>query len=372
MRIGIDARCLEWNIGGPARHLINMLSFWPKLSQHTFILFFQNRIPDFEFLRHERFERVLIKGPKLLKSRRIIGEQMLMPFAIRKAKLDVLFAPWYSAPLFLSVPKTVIGCWDVSCNSHPSHYNILERISFGFFSPHSCRKAQGLLTCSSYDARQIEKHFGIPLERIKVTPYAADEKFKPASDPSDLDSFRRKYPLPRRYFLSMGIIIKRRNVDVVMSAFKRIRRDFPDVGLVVIGRNSTMPFVDIEKEMRPLVTEGRGFYLNRAPEEDIVNFYRGAWYYICTSTTDGESLMLKEAMKCGTPVITSPLLAETTGNNAVIINDPTSCSETSEVLRKLIPDEEMRRRYAERAVAWMKGLSWEDVARESLQFIESR
>ncbi|MDD5129524.1 MAG: glycosyltransferase family 1 protein [Candidatus Omnitrophica bacterium] len=373
MKIGIDARCLEWNIGGVTRYLINMLKLWPQISkQHKYVLFFQNHIPQEEFLNNSLFECILIKGPKILKTRRIVGEQLLMPFAIKQAKLDLFFAPWYSAPLLSPCSKTVIGCWDVSCNSHGAHYSILERISFGFFSPRSCQKAQGIITCSQYDSRQIQKYFRIPAERICVVQFAADDKFKPVDSPDQLDTFRAKYGLPKKYILSMGIIIKRRSVDVVIDAFKEIYRDYPDLGLVVIGRNATVPFVDIQGKMQDLIEQKRGFYFLRAPEEDVANFYRGAWYYICTTTTDGESLMLKEAMKCGTPVITSTLLKETAGGNAVILDDPTDCKQTVAAFRKVALDQNLRDRYSAEGIKWMQPLSWEKVARESLQFLESR
>jgi glycosyltransferase involved in cell wall biosynthesis len=373
MRIGVDARCLEWPEGGPARYLVNMLKLWPQMNgQHRFVLFFQNRIPEDDFLHNGRFELVLMRGPKILKSRRIVGEQVLMPHYIRRSKVDLFFTPWYSAPLARCCPKKVVGCWDVSANTHPSHYTILERISFGFFSPRSCRQADGIITCSRYDARQIERYFGVPSQRIRVVAFAADNKFRPGDDPAQVEAFRRRCGFPQKYILYMGIIIKRRNVDVIIDAFTDICRDYPDVGLVVVGRNATIPFVDIEAKMRPLIDAGRGFYLRRAPEEDVVDFYRGAWYYISTSTTDGESLMLKEAMQCGTPVITSPLLEETVGGNAVILEDPTDRRQTADIFRRVIPDQGLRNRCAAEGQQWMKTLSWERAARESLEFIETR
>lgn len=374
MRIGIDARCLEWSLGGPARYLINMLKRWPRLRpQHRYVLFFQHSVPETDLpLDHERFEHVLIRGPRLLKRRRIVGEQLLMPFAIRKSRLDVFFTPWYSAPWVTFGVKTVIGAWDIACSTHPSHYKLADIVSFGLFMPRSCRRAHGLLTCSRFDARQIERHYGVPAERICVVPYAADEKFSPADDPERLASFRKKYGLPERYILSMGIIIPRRNVDVVVDAFTDIQEAHPDVGLVVIGRNLTVPFVDIEKKMKPLVERGRGLYLVRAPEADIADFYRAAWYYVCTSTVDGESLMLKEAMRCGTPVITSPLLEETVGGNAMILKDPTDRRQTAEILERVLAAPELRDQCGREAAAWARTLSWDKVAEESLRFIESR
>ena len=372
MRIGVDARCLEWDRGGPARFLINMLKLWPQMTNgHRYVLFFQNYIPDDDFLKNEKFEHVLIEGPKVLKTRRIVGEQLLMPWSIKKSGINLFFTSWYSAPLLNHGVKTVIGLWDVCSTTHPSHYSLLERISFGFFSPRSSKKATGVLTCSKFDAHQIERYYGIPSERICVVPYAVDDKFIQTDDLSHLESFRKKYGFPERYILSMGIIIKRRDIDVKIDAFREIHKDFPDVGLVVVGHNSTVPFVDIANKLKPLIEKGRAFYLERAPEQDIADFYRAAWYYICTSTTDGESLMLKEAMKCGTPVITSPYLMETLGGNAVLLHDPTDRKQTAEVFRKVLNEPQLRIDYSIRGIKWIQSLSWEKVAEKSLRFLES-
>lgn len=372
MRIGIDARCLEWQRGGPARYLVNMLKHWPEMTRkHKYVLFFRHNAPNDDFLRNELFEHAVIRGPWFLKTRRIVEEQLLLPKMLRESKIDLFFTPWYSAPLMNNGVKTVIGLWDISTTTHPSHYTLLERISFGYFAPQSSKKAAGILTCSKFDARQIERYYGIPSEHICVVPYAADDKFTPTDNQGHLDSFRKKYGFPKRYILSMGIIITRRNIDVKIDAFSDIYEGYPDVALVVAGRNATVPFDDIKKRLKPLMEKGRAFYLERAPEEDIVDFYRAAWYYICTSTTDGESLMLKESLKCGTPAITSPFLMETVGDNAVLLEDPTDRKQTAEVFRKVLDDLELRRRYATRGLNWMKGLSWEKVAGDSLRFLES-
>mgnify|MGYP003980066051 FL=1 len=84
MRIGVDARCLEWRRGGVARIIVNLLKVWQKERAHKFILYFQNYIPEDEFLRHSNFELKLLKGPKFLRKHRIVAEQLLMPFFLKK------------------------------------------------------------------------------------------------------------------------------------------------------------------------------------------------------------------------------------------------------------------------------------------------
>ena len=370
MKIGIDASCLETHRGGVARILTNLLLHWPKLNDHhRFVLYFERQIPQDEFLQQPQMECKLIKGGHL--KRKVLSQQVFLPLQLRTDKIDMFFAPWYYAPILCPSPKTVVGAWDISFKTHREHYTFRERAHFSLFSRISCSRASGLFTCSVFDARQIQKYYGIPPERICILRLAADDRFKLLSDPARIRLLRRKYNLPEQYILSLGRIFNRRNVDVIIDGFKEVYRDYPDIGLVVVGRNSTVPYIDIEKKMDSLVEEGRGLYLPWIPENDLADIYSGAWYYICTSTVDGETIMLKEAMQCGTPVVTSPLLEESIEGNGIVLPDPTSREETAELLRRIIPCQKLRREYSAKGLKWVKQLSWAQVAKQSLEFLES-
>ena len=81
--------------------------------------------------------------------------------------------------------------------------------------------------------------------------------------------------------------------------------------------------------------------------------------------------MLKEAMRCGTPIVTSPLLKETVGGNAVILEDPTDRQQTVQVLERVITDPGLRDQHSKDGLRWINMLSWEKVAEKSLKFIEN-
>jgi len=373
MIIGVDARLLEWQRGGLARYLLNMLILLPKLSDdHQYILYFQNYIPDDDFLNNPIFEKKLIKGLNLLKKHRIVAEQLLMPKQLEKDNLDIFYATCYTAPLRLKGIKTVVAAWDISFSTHPSHFSVLNRISLGYFSRRSCNKASGVITCSDYDASQIEKYYQIPKKKICTLYLAADERFTPVRENKAIQELRNKYKLPKKFILSLGVIYNRRNVDLIINAFKNIKDKFPEFGLVVIGRNNTEPKINVEGLMQPLIQKGRGAYLNWFDDEDLVNLYKAAHYYICTSTVDGETIMLKEAMKAGTPVISSSLLEGTIGGNGRIIKNPESVSEIEKVLSIAMGEDEGRDELIQNGIEWNKQFSWECVARDTLSFLESR
>lgn len=372
MKIGIDARCLEWNRGGVARYLINVLKAWAQKedSNNTYILYFQNKVPTDNFLKNERFELKIIKGPNFLKRHRIITEQLLLPFELWSDQLDVFYATWYSAPIIMPNIKTVIAAWDISYSTHPTHYSLSNRISLGVFSKWSCKKADGIITCSDYDALQIQKYYKVPAKRIKTVYLSADERFIDVRNESKIAAVKKKYNLPDKFILSLGVVYNRRNVDVIINSFYEIQSTFPDIGLVVVGVNKTQPYIDLRKLMEPAIQNQKGVYLDWFSDEDLLFLYQASEFYICTSTVDGETILLKEAMKSGTPVITSNLLAGTIGENGYIISDPTSIEETVTVMRKALSSPEMTEKYIMQGIEWNQQFTWDKVSTDSLDFIE--
>ena len=371
MRIGVDARCLEWNRGGVARYLINVLKNWStNRDSNTYILYFQNYIPQDNFLINKKFELKLIKGPFFLKKHRILTEQLLLPFELKKDKLDTFFATWYSAPLLKGKIKTIVAAWDISYSSHPHHYSFFDRASLGIFSKWSCKNANGIITCSDYDALQIEKFYKISKEKIKTVYLSADERFSPTKDEKKINKLKEVYKLPEKFILSMGVIHNRRNVDKIIDAFESLKNDFPEFSLVVIGRNATSPRIDIERKMDKLIKEKKAIYMPWFEDEDLPSLYQSASFYICTSTVDGETLMLKEAMKCGTCVITSSLLSGTIGKNGFIISNPKNIKEISNVIKKAILSEADTKKFINKGLDWNKRFNWKNVADESLNFIK--
>jgi glycosyltransferase involved in cell wall biosynthesis len=373
LKIGIDARCLEWGRGGVARYLINMLKIWPKITtKHHFILYFQNYIPDDDFLRNPLFHLKLLEGPKFLRSHRILAEQFLMPNQLKKDNLNLFFATWYSSPLMYPGNKTIVAAWDISYSTHPKHYSWVHRISLGYFSRKSCERAAGVVTCSDFDAKQIEKYYVVPSKKILTVYLAADHRFKPKPDKKEITRVTEKYKLPSKFILSMGVIHNRRNIDVIINSFEQLKDEVRNYSLVVIGRNSTQPHIDIKGMMKKMIKEGRALYIPWFEDEDLPALYHAAHCYICTSTVDGETLMLKEAMQSGTPVITSPLLKGTIGGHGLIIKDPENVLNTTQVLRIATGQDFERNQRIKNGIKWTQNISWERAANESLAFLESR
>jgi glycosyltransferase involved in cell wall biosynthesis len=371
--IGIDARCLEWKRGGVANYLANLLKHLPDLAEgYRFFLYFENRIPSDDFLQRSIFTLRIVRGPRLIKKNTTLSYLFLMSREARKDNLSLFLSTWYCSPFFMGEIRTVVAAWDISYTTHPSHFPFRTRLVTSFLSRKSCKESSGVITCSDYDADQISKYYGVNRGNICVVYLAADDRFNEKLRCEQLAEFRQKYQLPDKFILSFGAIYNRRNVDVIIKSFEKIQNSHPGFGLVVVGKNATNPIIDIGMMMSPLIKQGRGAYIEWMDDLDLPYLYQAAYAYICTSTVDGETIQLKEAMKSGIPVITSPLLERTIGGNGFIIGDPTSITETSEMLARVMAINGEFEQIVNSGIKWNNTINWRTISEKSFFFIASR
>ena len=97
MRIGIDARELCGKPTGVGRHLAGLLRAWSAdaaATRHTFVLYAHQEMAS--PFRHAEL-RVIPGSPGTM------WEQRALPRATKQDRLDVFFAPGYTAPLLLEI-----------------------------------------------------------------------------------------------------------------------------------------------------------------------------------------------------------------------------------------------------------------------------
>lgn len=96
----------------------------------------------------------------------------------------------------------------------------------------------------------------------------------------------------KRYILFVNANRENKNFNIVSKCFSRIKESFPDMLLVVTGQNKKISNKDV-------------ISLDYVSASDIENLYMHAWVLIYPSLTEGFGYPPIEAMKYGTPVISS-------------------------------------------------------------------
>ncbi|MDE3092019.1 MAG: glycosyltransferase, partial [Chloroflexota bacterium] len=96
---------------------------------------------------------------------RILWEQIVQPFALRQARLDLYHALAFAGPLALSIPW-VVTVYDLSFIHFPESFNTLNRIYLKWAVRSSLRRANRVIAISESTRRDLVQVFGADPRRV--------------------------------------------------------------------------------------------------------------------------------------------------------------------------------------------------------------
>ena len=201
----------------------------------------------------------------------------------------------YALPLVLPCPA-VVTIHDLSFERDPSLMGRKDRLVFKRVVPRAARKAKKVLTVSERTRRDLRELYGIPDDKIVVTPNGVDPAFSPDGTGTRGD-----------YVLLVGAVQERKNPLAALAA-----ADAVGLPLVVAGPRKDEA---LARELERRGARLRG-YVER---EELAELYRGAACLVQPSRYEGFGLPVLEAMASGTPVVAvpEPALQEVAGEAAV-------------------------------------------------------
>jgi len=215
-----------------------------------------------------------------------------------------------------------------------------DRLVFERVVPRAAREAARVLTVSERTKRDLVEHYGIPPERIVVTPNGVDPAFHPATQDA---------PAARPYALAVGAIQERKNQPAALAAAREAGLE-----LVVVG-----PVKDerVAAELR----EGGARLEGYVEVERLAELYRGAACLVQSSRYEGFGLPVVEAMASGTPVVTvpDPALVEVAGDAAVVVPE----GELAAGIRRALEERDI---LAAAGLERARAFTWDETARDTV------
>ena len=169
-----------------------------------------------------------IKIKVLGKSNYFKWEQVVLPRALKKDGMDVLWCPYNTAPLFAGC-KTVVTINDViymeaPLKSAPSLYKKLGIIYRKNIVPFAARNAKSIITISQFAKNEIARFFKRESEKVKVIYISADISDKRLNT-SDTASFFENNGIECPYILGFGSLETRKNTMRLIKAYIKL----PDI-----------------------------------------------------------------------------------------------------------------------------------------------
>ena len=272
-----------------------------------------------------------------------------LPRALRRLRpalghFNYVVPPAYRGP-------AVVTVHDLSFESDPDLMGRRDRFMFRTFVPRSARRADRVLAVSKRTKRDLIEHYGIPAEKIVVTPNGVDPIFRPNGSTPDVPP----------YALFVGGIQPRKDP---LTAIEALALAEGDLRLVLVG-DEKRGGDEVRSAIERLGLERRVEFAGYVEHEGLASLYRGAACLVFPSRYEGFGLPVLESMASGTPVVASKAGAvpEVAGDAAVLV-EPGDPEALAEGIRKALAD---RDRFVAAGLARAKQFTWAETARRTLE-----
>ena len=316
LRVGVDGTELGARPTGVGTYVSALLSRWTQRDDIQIVLFVRQaeHVPH-AILGARNLEVVARSEP--FGSRATLWQQLVLPRLLSKTSVDVLFGPAYSLPLLPGPwpvtsrrnrgrrkgPATLVALHDLSFERYPESFPTREGIRRRWLGRESANRATRVLTISRSSAAEIESLYGVPEERMSVTPLGVDPDFAALDDLPEADSLITQLGLSRPLVLSVGTLFNRRHPAEMIQAFAQVRQTHPTASLVVVGENRTVPMIDLETLVRDKRLSDSVTLTDHTSREHLRKLYKAGDVFLYLSDYEGFGLPPLEALAGGTPSI---------------------------------------------------------------------
>lgn len=292
-----------------------------------------------------------------------VYSHLLVTSFIAREKCDLFHGPGGHLPYNYRAPS-VITIHDLAIMQHPEWFpeRTLERFSSTrILVPKAVKTAKRIIVPSKATARDVQELFKVSDKKIRVIPHGVEAHKAEISE-----GIKAKYKLSNRYLLFVGTIEPRKNVAMLVRAFRKLQEDerFGDVMLAIAGAKG-WKFKEVFEEIEKAGKSVR--YLGYLSAEDKFALMKNATAFVFPSRYEGFGLPVLEAMQMGVPVITSNVsaLPEVVGEAGLLIDSEDEAALTK-AMRQALEDENLRIKLGKAGERRAKEFIWMRTAEQTL------
>jgi len=260
----------------------------------------------------------------------------------------------------------------------PEYYPEVQRGNFWFRGlADSLNKQDYFFSISNHSKKDLIKYNkNIDSRKITTTYLAASDNFYQCKDKNKIAKVLEKYKISKntKYIFSLCTLEPRKNLIHAVKCFIKMIKDkkVDDLYFVLGGGHWDAFIKKLEKEIQNFDKyKDKIIKIGYVDDEDLAPLYSRAMFFIYPSLYEGFGLPPLEAMKCGTPVITSnnSSLPEVVGDAGIMIN-PKSEKQLVDAIYKLYKDEDLRKELNKKGLKQAEMFSWEKTVNKMIKKFE--
>lgn len=365
MRIGIDARLI--NESGIGRYIKNLLIELQEIdTNNEYIIFLRGKDLS-KYVFKDNFKKIEADFAWYG-----VAEQIKFPPLIYSQKIDLMHFPHFNIPILFR-GKFVVMIHDLihqhhnmsKSSTHGPLMFAIKKIGYEKAFKFALKRSEKIITPSNYVKTQIINEWNINEEKIIVTYEGVEEELlkKTVNINKSLD----KYGVKKPFIFYAGNAHPHKNIDRLITAFIELKKDHPNLQLVLSGKENFF-----WKRTKEKYNQKDIIYTGFISDEELVAFYKSAETYVFPSLEEGFGIPLLEAMACGCPVVSSNAGSLTeVGGDAAYYFDPKNINDLIEKINQVLSDQNLRKDLIEKGNKRCKQFSWKKMAKETLKIYET-
>jgi glycosyltransferase involved in cell wall biosynthesis len=296
---------------------------------------------------------------------RVLGEQILLPGAARRAGIDLLHNLFTTAPARVGVPQ-VTAIHDLIYKRFPEAHSGPLSSGMPVLVPLAAMRSSRIIAISEATKRDVASFLEVDPGRIDVVYEGPG--FAPAGEPDPEDVIRSRLSLgDRPIVLSVSAHRPHKNLERLIDAITRIE---PPAVVVVPGYRTRWED-GLKAHAARAGAADRVRFAGWVADEELEGLYRAATCLAFPSLAEGFGLPVLEAMIRGLPVACSNAtsLPEVAGSAALYF-DPEDTGAIAEAIARLLADRGLREQLAMAGREQAARFTWERAAAGTLASYE--
>lgn len=291
---------------------------------------------------------------------RVLWEQVLLPWCVRREGVDLLFSPGFVSPAF-GAPILAATIHDMYYRAVPDLVERYQRQYWRAMIPVTSRVCDVILTVSESSGRDIEHYLPAARGKVVVTPLAS--RFAPAPLSQEGATLAG-----RPYLLMIANLTPNKNVTRVVEALAELRRRGHDIDFVHIG-------ADLRGELaRATAAYGMQEHVRALGKVDDNTLLATAQDCLCVvvpSLYEGFGMPAIEAQALGVPLVCSDRSAlPEVASDAALMFDPNDTIALVACIERISKDPKLRGEMRRKGLDNVRRFSWERTAALTLDAFE--